>query len=60
MAKRKAESQIGSLILYHKKSKIDLTPCMQVACDTPLESSLDESYNFALDLILIKGLSTKL
>jgi len=34
-------------------------PCMQVACHLPLESSR-QGYNFALDLISIGGLHTKL
>jgi hypothetical protein len=42
MVKRKAKSQIGSLTLDHEKSGIDPTPCVQVACKTPLESSRRE------------------
>jgi hypothetical protein len=34
-------------------------PCVQVVCNT-LWKALDKSYNFALDLILIKGLSVEL
>jgi len=32
---------------------------MQVVCDIPLET-LDEGYNFDLDLISVEGLQTKL
>jgi len=35
-------------------------PCMQVACNILLEKALDMGYNFALDLISIEGLHTKL
>jgi hypothetical protein len=33
---------------------------MQLACDIPLEKALDDGYNFASDLISIRGLHAKL
>jgi len=33
---------------------------VQLACDIPSEKALDEGYNFASDLISIRGLHAKL
>jgi hypothetical protein len=54
MTKRKIESQMGSLTLDHKKSRID-----QISLHAGLKA-LKEGYNFALDLIQIRGLHMKL
>jgi hypothetical protein len=56
MAKRKAASQIGNLTPDHKMSRIDAIPMRT----SGVQHTLDESYNFALDLVSIGGLSTKL
>jgi hypothetical protein len=52
MTKRKVESQTGNLIFDHKKLRIDLTPCVQVECDTSFESfwrELQHCFRFNLD-----------
>jgi len=43
-----------------KSQELTRSPCVQVACDIPLESSLNKGYNFVWDLILIRSLHTKL
>jgi len=42
-----------------KSQELPWFPCVQVACDIPLKRS-QWGYNFALDLISIRGLHTKL
>jgi hypothetical protein len=58
MAKRKAGSQTGNLTPDHEKSGIDLTPMR--ASGVRHTKALDESYNFASNLIPIGGLSKEL
>jgi len=60
MAKRKSRSRIGSLTPNHYKveNRFDFFVCMWRA--TYRWKALDEGYNFALNLILIGGLHTKL
>jgi hypothetical protein len=59
MAKRKAGSQIGSLIPDHEMSGIDLISVHAGGVQHTWKV-LDESYDFASDLVPIRGLSTKL
>jgi hypothetical protein len=47
------------LIPHHKKLGMTWFPCLQVACNIPLESS-EWHYNFASNFISIKGLQRKL
>jgi hypothetical protein len=55
MAKRKARSQTRSLTPNHGKSGIDLIPLHAGGV-----RHVDESYNFGLNLVLIRGLHEKL
>ncbi len=63
--KRKLWSKEGSEVKLPiwfpttKSWKLPWFPCVQVTC-TYCQKDLDEGYNFALDLTLIKGLHTKL
>jgi len=58
--KKKVESQTDSLILDHEKSGIHLTFVRVGGVQHTVGEVLDKNYNFALDLVLIGGLSTKL
>ncbi len=59
MAKRRARSQTGSLILGTKSQEsTDLLACRW--CVTYHWKTLDKGYNFALNCIIIKGLHEKL
>jgi hypothetical protein len=59
MAKRKARSQTDNLTPNHKMLGIDMTSMRRWRAAHRWKA-FDESYNFALDLIPIGGLSTKL
>jgi hypothetical protein len=56
MAKRKVGSQIGNLTPDHLKSRIDPISLHATYC----WKALNKGYNFALDLVAITGLHTKL
>jgi hypothetical protein len=43
-----------------KSQELIRSPCVQVTCDIPLESSLNKGYNFVWSLISIGSLHTKL
>jgi hypothetical protein len=60
MAKRKPENQIDNLILDHQKSGIDPISLCASGMRHTVENLLTRGYNFALDLIVIRGLHTKL
>jgi hypothetical protein len=60
MAKRKAESQIGSLTPDHGKSGIDPIYLHVEGVRHVVRKLLDKGYNFSLDLIAIGGLHKKI
>jgi len=60
MAKRRAGSQTGNLTPDHKKLGIGLIYLALGGRATHCWKALDESYNFALDRITIRGLLAKL
>jgi len=59
MAKRRAGSQIANLTPDHKKPRIDPIYLASGGRATYRWKALDKSYNFALDLITIRGLLAK-
>jgi hypothetical protein len=60
MAKRKVESQIGSLTLDHRKLRIDPIPLRAGGVRHVVGKALEEGYNFGLNPIPIGGLHKKL
>ncbi len=60
MAKRRAGSRTASLTPDHKKPVIDQIYLVSGGRATYRWKALDESYNFALDNIAIRGLFAKL
>jgi hypothetical protein len=60
MTKTKVKSQTGSLTPNHEMSGIDPTFVRAGGVQTHSWKAFDESYNFALDLVLMGGLNTKL
>jgi len=60
MARRRAGSRTASLTPDHKKSKIDPIYLAIGGRATYRWKALNETYNFALDRIVIRGLLTKL
>jgi hypothetical protein len=57
--KERLRVKLTNWFLTTKSYELTLFPYVQVACDIPLES-FQWGYNFALDLISIRGLNTKL
>jgi hypothetical protein len=59
MAKRRADNQIANLIPTTLNRESQWFPCVKVACHISWKA-LNEGYKFAVDLISIGGLHTKL